>query len=91
LAGGPTTHAAFSQRFKNTTAVFPVGGTTRLLDTSATTKWKNPMTSRIFELCKTLPGCNVPLRHQIAERCQVAGLTQAMGHQTIGQQFNAGL
>lgn len=49
------------------------------------------MTSRIFELGPTLPGCNVPLPHQNAERCQVAGLTQAMGHQTIGQQFNAGL
>jgi hypothetical protein len=49
---------------------------------------ENPMTSRIFELCKTLPGCNVPLRHQNAERCQVAGLAQTMGHQTIGQPHN---
>jgi hypothetical protein len=40
LAGGPTTQAAFSQRFKNMTAVFSVDGATRLLDTSATTKWK---------------------------------------------------
>ena len=49
------------------------------------------MTSRIFEQCPTLPGCNVPLRHQNAERCQVAGLVQAMGQQTIGQPQNAGL
>jgi hypothetical protein len=91
LAGGPTTQSAFSQRFKNTTAVFPAGGATRLLDTSAITKWKNPMTSRIFELCPTLPGCDVPLPHQNAERCQVAGLAQAMGHKTIGQKLNAGL
>jgi hypothetical protein len=91
LAGGPTTQAAFSQRFKNTTAVFPAGGATRLLDTSATTKWKNPMTSRIFELGQTLPGYAVPLRHQNAERCQVGALAQTMGHQTIGQQINAGL
>lgn len=46
------------------------------------------MTLRIFELGQTLPGCDVPLRHQNAERCQVAGLAQAMGHQTIGQQHN---
>jgi hypothetical protein len=52
---------------------------------------ETPMTSCIFELCQTLPGCNVPLRHQNAERCQVGGLAQAMGHQTIGQQLNAGL
>ena len=49
------------------------------------------MTSRIFELGQTLPGYAVPLRHQNAERCQVAISAQAMGHQTIGQQFNAGL
>jgi hypothetical protein len=52
---------------------------------------ETPMTSCIFELCQTLPGRNVPLRHQNAERCQVGGLAQAMGHQTIGQQLNAGL
>jgi hypothetical protein len=52
---------------------------------------ENPMTSRIFELGQTLPGCDVPLPHQNAERCQVAGLAQAMGHKTIGQQLNAGL
>jgi hypothetical protein len=91
LAGGPTTQAAFSLRFKNMTAVFPVGGATRLLDTSTTTKWKNPMTLRIFELCPTLQGYAVPLRHQNAERCQVASLAQTMGHKTIGQQLNAGL
>lgn len=49
------------------------------------------MTSRIFELGQTLPGCDVSLPHQNAERCQVAGLAQAVGHQTIGQQLNAGL
>lgn len=49
------------------------------------------MTSRIFELGPTLPGCDVSLRHQNAERCQVAGLAQAMGQQTIGQPHNAGL
>ena len=49
------------------------------------------MTSRIFELGQTLPGYAVPLPHQNAERCQVAGLAQAMGHQTIWQQINAGL
>ena len=49
------------------------------------------MTSRIFELGPTLPGCDVPLRRQNAERCQVAGLAQAMGHKTIGQQINADL
>jgi hypothetical protein len=52
---------------------------------------ENPMTSRIFELGQTLPGCDVPLPHQNAERYQVAGLAQAMGHKTIGQQLNAGL
>lgn len=49
------------------------------------------MTSRIFELGQTLPGYAVPLPHQNAERCQEAGLAQTMGHQTIGQQLNAGL
>ena len=49
------------------------------------------MTSRIFELGQTLPGYAVPLRHQNAERCQVAGLAQAMDHQTIGQELNVGL
>ncbi len=49
------------------------------------------MTSRIFELGQTLLGCDVPLPHQNAERCKVAGLAQAMGHQTIGQLLNAGL
>ncbi len=49
------------------------------------------MTSRIFKLGQTLPGCDEPLPHQNAERCQVAGLAQAMGHKTIGQQLNAGL
>jgi hypothetical protein len=49
------------------------------------------MTSRIFELGQTLPGYAVPLRHQNAERCQVGALAQTMGHQTIGQQINAGL
>jgi hypothetical protein len=49
------------------------------------------MTSRIFELCPTLQGYAVPLRHQNAERCQVGALAQTMGHQTIGQQINAGL
>lgn len=49
------------------------------------------MTSRIFELGQTLPGCDVSLPHQNAERCQVAGLAQAMGHKTIGQQLNVGL
>ena len=52
---------------------------------------ENPMTSRIFELGQTLPGCDVSLPHQNAERCQVAGLAPAMGHKTIGQQLNAGL
>jgi hypothetical protein len=52
---------------------------------------ETPMTSRIFELGQTLPGYAVPLPHQNAERCQVAGLVQAMGNQTIGQQHNAGL
>jgi hypothetical protein len=52
---------------------------------------ETPMTSRIFELGQTLPGYDVPLRHQNAERCQVAGLAQAMGHKTIGQQLNADL
>jgi hypothetical protein len=52
---------------------------------------ENPMTSRIFELGQTLPGYAVPLRHQNAERCQVAGLAQAMDHQTIGQELNVGL
>jgi len=52
---------------------------------------ETPMTSRIFELGPTLPGCDVPLRHQNAERCPVAGLAQAMGHKTIGQQLNADL
>lgn len=49
------------------------------------------MTSCIFELGQTPPGCDVLLPQQNAERCQVAGLAQAMGHQTIGQQLNAGL
>ena len=49
------------------------------------------MTSRIFELGQTPQGDAVPLRHQNAERCQVASLAQTMGHQTIGQQLNAGL
>ena len=44
------------------------------------------MTSRIFELGPTLQGYAVPLRHQNAERCQVASLAQ-----TIGQPHNAGL
>jgi hypothetical protein len=52
---------------------------------------ETPMTSRIFELGQTLPGYAVPLCHQNAERCQVAGLVQAMGQQTIGQPHNAGL
>ena len=49
------------------------------------------MTSCIFELGQTLPGCDVSLPHLNAVRCQVAGLAQAMGHKTDGQQFNAGL
>lgn len=49
------------------------------------------MTSFIFELGQTLPGNAVSLPHQNAERCQVEGLAQAMGHKTIGQQLNAGL
>lgn len=49
------------------------------------------MTSRIFKLGHTLPGNAVSLPHQNAERCQVAGLAQAMGHKTDGQQLNAGL
>ncbi len=49
------------------------------------------MTSCIFELWQTLPGCDVSLPHQNAERCQVAGLAQTMGHKTIGQQLNVGL
>ena len=46
------------------------------------------MTSRIFELGQTLPGYAVPLPHQNAERCQVAGLVQAMGNETIWKQHN---
>lgn len=49
------------------------------------------MTSRIFELGQTLPGNAVSLPHQNAVRCQVCGLAQAMGQQTIGQPHNAGL
>jgi hypothetical protein len=52
---------------------------------------ENPMTSRIFELGQTLPGYDVPLRHQNAVLCQVAGLAQAVGHKSIGQQLNADL
>lgn len=49
------------------------------------------MTSCIFELGQTLPGNAVPLPHQNAVRCQVAGLAQATGHKTDGQQLNAHL
>ena len=49
---------------------------------------ETPMTSRIFELGQTLPGYAVSLRHQNAERCQVGGLAQAMGHETIWKQHN---
>ena len=46
------------------------------------------MTSRIFELGQTPQGYAVPLRHQNAERCQVGGLAQTMGHETIWKQHN---
>lgn len=89
--GDPTTHAAFSQRFMNTTAVFPRRCRNPFARYFVHNRMETPMTSCIFELGQTLPGYAVLLPQQNAVRCQVAGLAQAMGHKTIGQQLNAGL